>query len=43
MRYATWTNTEAEYINKYNLLTAKPMVYLINLNKEDFLAGRFPH
>lgn len=43
MRYATWTNTEAEYLNKYNLLTAKPMVYLINLNMEDFLAGRFPH
>lgn len=31
-----------ELLNKYLLLTSKPMVYLINLSREDYLAGNLP-
>ena len=29
-------------MNRYLLLTSKPMIYLINLSKEDYLAGKAP-
>jgi len=33
-----WSNnTEIEFVNKLYLLTAKPVVYLINLSEADFL------
>jgi len=33
IRHADWAEREVEYLNKYGFLTAKPMVYLLNLNK----------
>jgi len=27
-----WSNNEIDFINKYQYLTAKPIVYLINLS-----------
>lgn len=33
VRYLKWTEREAEFLNKYLLLTSKPNVYLINLSK----------
>lgn len=36
---AEWTSSEVEKINELlpNLITAKPVVYLINLSKADFI------
>lgn len=35
----TWTDDEIDVINTYNLLTAKPTVYLMNVNEEDYKSG----
>ena len=31
-----WTTSDVDFINSYQLLTAKPVIYLINLTKKDF-------
>ncbi|KAK6458478.1 P-loop containing nucleoside triphosphate hydrolase protein [Scheffersomyces xylosifermentans] len=33
----SWNSEEIEIINGYNLLTAKPTVYLLNVNEQDYL------
>jgi obg-like ATPase 1 len=42
---ATWTAPEIERINEWlpGLITIKPVVYLINISKENFLAGKNKH
>lgn len=34
---AKWTNEEIDIINPYNFLTAKPTVYLLNVNENDYV------
>ena len=34
---AVWSNTEIELLNKWLFLTAKPIVYLINLSEADYI------
>ncbi|ODV82058.1 uncharacterized protein CANTADRAFT_43703 [Suhomyces tanzawaensis NRRL Y-17324] len=36
----TWSEEEIELINSYNLLTAKPTVYLLNVSESDYLQGQ---
>jgi obg-like ATPase 1 len=33
---ADWKSNEVETINQYSLLTAKPIVYLVNISIEDY-------
>jgi obg-like ATPase 1 len=40
VRHLSWSEREAEFLNKYLLLTSKPMVYLVNLSKDHFLSGK---
>lgn len=34
-----WIETDLEYINNLQLLTAKPMVYLCNVSESEYVAG----
>lgn len=43
IRNIQWVAKEIEVLNKYLLLTSKPMVYLLNLSKEDYLSGKVPN
>ena len=36
-RFGTWSNKEVDFLNTLQLLTAKPSVYLVNLNEKDFI------
>ncbi|ETW50152.1 GTP-binding protein YchF [Plasmodium falciparum MaliPS096_E11] len=33
----TWKSNEIEVLNEYNFLTAKPVVYLVNMSEADFI------
>ncbi|CAH2350089.1 obg-like ATPase 1 [[Candida] railenensis] len=35
-----WNNEEVEILNTHNFLTAKPTVFLLNVNEQDFLAQK---
>ncbi|KAG5182386.1 OLA1, Obg-like ATPase 1 [Tribonema minus] len=37
VRFGEWTPAEVEVLNRHQLLTAKEIVYLVNLSKRDFL------
>ncbi|WRT64115.1 GTP-binding protein YchF [Kwoniella shivajii] len=37
VRKGNWSNKEVEVINGLNLLTAKPITYLVNLSERDFI------
>ncbi|KAG0043877.1 hypothetical protein BGZ83_010945 [Gryganskiella cystojenkinii] len=37
IRTGEWTNKEIETINQQYLLTAKPMIYLVNISENDYL------
>jgi obg-like ATPase 1 len=37
VRFGEWNNLEIELLNRYQFLTAKEVVYLVNLNKRDYL------
>jgi obg-like ATPase 1 len=37
VRFGDWTPFEVEVLNRFQLLTAKEVVYLVNLSKRDFL------
>ncbi|KAJ3194720.1 hypothetical protein HK101_002087 [Irineochytrium annulatum] len=39
VRDVEWSVVEAEVLNRLALLTAKPVVYLVNVSEEDFAAG----
>ncbi|KAF9356380.1 Obg-like ATPase [Mortierella sp. NVP85] len=44
IRTGDWTNQEIEVINGQYLLTAKPMIYLVNISEHDYLhLSRNPH
>jgi obg-like ATPase 1 len=36
IRCCSWTNIEIEFLNKYLFLTAKPLIYLVNMTEEDY-------
>lgn len=36
IRVVEWTNKEIEILNTFQLITAKPVVYLVNLSERDF-------
>ncbi|KAJ3112720.1 Obg-like ATPase [Phlyctochytrium bullatum] len=38
-RLVDWTREEADILNKIQLLSAKPVVYLVNLSEEDYVKG----
>jgi obg-like ATPase 1 len=40
IRQAKWTEVETEYIESLNLLTAKPVIYLLNLDTKSFVSKR---
>ena len=37
LRFAEWTGNEIEVLNKHLFITAKPMIYLVNLSEKDFI------
>ena len=38
IRFSThWSATDIEYLNKHLLLTAKPVIYLVNLSEKDYI------
>jgi obg-like ATPase 1 len=37
IRTGDWTSIEIDILNKYQLLTAKPVVYLVNLSEKDYI------
>lgn len=37
VRFGTWKDVEVEKINEHMLITAKPMIYLVNLTKKDYI------
>lgn len=37
VRFGQWTPQDIETLNKYQLLTAKEVIYLVNLSKRDYL------
>jgi obg-like ATPase 1 len=43
IRQGDWSPIEIEVINRYNMITAKPMVYLINLSMKDYVRKANKH
>lgn len=37
VRFAEWKGEEVETLNQYLLLTAKPVIYLVNLSEKDYI------
>merc|ERR1712002_1244833 len=37
VRFGRWSANAVEILNKHLLITAKPMIYLINLSEKDFI------
>eukprot|EP00096_Caligus_rogercresseyi_P009896 TRINITY_DN3464_c0_g1_i1.p1 TRINITY_DN3464_c0_g1~~TRINITY_DN3464_c0_g1_i1.p1 ORF type:complete len:399 (-),score=132.78 TRINITY_DN3464_c0_g1_i1:103-1299(-) len=37
VRFGTWTGNDIEFLNKHLFITAKPMVYLVNLSEKDYI------
>lgn len=37
VRFGEWSATEIEILNKHMFITAKPMMYLINLSEQDYI------
>lgn len=37
VREGDWTNEEVDYINEQMLITAKPIIYLVNMSERDFI------
>ncbi|CAK9827189.1 Obg-like ATPase 1 [Anthophora retusa] len=37
IRFADWSATDIEVLNKYLFLTSKPVIYLINMSKQDYI------
>ncbi|XP_071449560.1 obg-like ATPase 1 [Hetaerina americana] len=37
IRFSDWNEKEIEVLNKYLLLTSKPVIYLINLSEKDYI------
>ncbi|KAJ1928105.1 Obg-like ATPase [Tieghemiomyces parasiticus] len=43
VRKGEWSNKEVEVINRLLLLTAKPVIYLVNLSKKDYIRKKNKH
>jgi obg-like ATPase 1 len=43
IRNGSWNTVEVEELNKFLFLTSKPVIFLINLSKSDYLAKRVPN
>jgi obg-like ATPase 1 len=43
IRQGDWSPIEIEVINRYNMITAKPMVYLVNLSMKDYVRKANKH
>ncbi|KAJ3166849.1 hypothetical protein HDU88_002934 [Geranomyces variabilis] len=41
-RYGNWNAEEIDVLNTLHLLTAKPVVYLVNLSEEDYILKNIP-
>lgn len=37
VRFGEWTNKDIDVLNDYNLLTAKPAIYLVNMSEKDLI------
>ena len=37
VRQGDWSTLEIEVLNRYQLLTAKPVIYLVNLSEKDYI------
>lgn len=37
IRFQEWNDNEIDILNKYLFLTAKPMIYLLNMSKKDYM------
>jgi len=37
IRFGTWNAADVEQLNKHLFITAKPMIYLVNLSEKDFI------
>ena len=42
IRAAHWSAAEIEVINRYQLLSAKPVVYLCNLSEKNYILRKDP-
>ena len=42
IRNIEWKRDEIEVLNKYLFLSSKPMIYLINMSKKDYLDDNLP-
>ena len=43
LRMGEWMPLDIEIINKYNMITAKPVVYLVNLSEKDYIKKSNKH
>jgi obg-like ATPase 1 len=43
IRFGDWSPAEIEVINRYNMITAKPMIYLVNLSERDYVRKANKH
>jgi GTP-binding protein YchF len=39
----TWTEDELQHLKQLGFLTAKPMIYLVNISESDLISGTFPY
>merc|ERR1712039_609904 len=37
IRFGEWNSNDIEVLNKHLFITAKPMIYLVNLSEKDFI------
>ena len=37
VRMLDWTDVEVEELNKHLLITAKPLIYLVNMSEKDYI------
>nr|ADD38665.1 GTP-binding protein CG1354 [Lepeophtheirus salmonis] len=37
IRFGTWSGNDIEFLNKHLFITAKPMIYLVNLSEKDYI------
>ena len=43
VRDADWPAKDIEFLNQHNFITSKPVVYLVNISKEDFVKKKNKH
>jgi len=40
IRNGTWTGKEIEVLNKHLFMSSKPIVYLVNIGRDEYIAQR---